>query len=57
MQDIGAIHDLQRLTHIMVGDQNANAARFEVGNKTADIVDCNRVNAREGLIQQHIARI
>jgi len=56
MQDIGAVDDLKRLADIVIRDQHAKPALFQIRDQRADIAHCNRVNAREGFIQQHIAR-
>src|SRR5690625_767690 len=52
MQDIGAVDDLERLAHIMVGDQHADAAVLQMADKGADLADRDRVDPGKGLVEQ-----
>ena len=54
MQDIGAIHQFQRFTHIVIGNQNPDTTGFKVGYKLPDITNGNGINAGKGFIQQQI---
>ena len=56
MQDIGAVDDLQRLAHIVVGDQHADAAILEVPDQVADLADRDRVDAGQRLVEQDEVR-
>src|SRR6056297_3984797 len=57
MQDIGAVDDLEGLTHVVIGDQNADAARLEVGHEVSDIAHRDRIDARERLVEQDVTRV
>ena len=50
--DVGMIANAQRLAHVVVGDQNANAARLEVTNDALNLNNGNRINAGKGFVQQ-----
>src|SRR5690606_23719367 len=50
--DVGGVADIQRLAHIVVGNQNADAALLEVANDVLDVIDRDRVNTGKGLIKQ-----
>src|SRR5436190_5931406 len=52
MENVGAVDDLQRVADIVIGDQHTDAAILEVGDKAADIVDRDRVDAGERLVEQ-----
>ena len=54
VQDIGAIHDLERLADIVIGDQHADAAAFQVMDLAANLAHGNRIDAREGFVQQQV---
>ena len=56
-EDIGAFADAERLAHVMVGDQHADAAIVQVLHDLLDITDCNRINACERFVEQDEARI
>ncbi len=56
MHDIGAVHQAERLAHIVVGDQDADTPRGEVAHQFLDVADGDRVDAGEGLVQQHEGR-
>src|SRR5690625_789663 len=51
MQDIGAVDDLERLAHIMVGDQHADAAVLQMADKGAELADRDRVDPGKGLVE------
>src|SRR5271165_7610864 len=57
VDDIGAIDQPKRLPHIVIGDQHADAASLEVPDEILDVADCNRVDAGEGLVEQHEGRL
>jgi len=56
MQDICPINDLQRVAHIMIGDQDADATILEVRYEVADVADRNRIDPGERLIEQDEVR-
>src|SRR5712691_2373102 len=57
MQDICPINDLQRVAHIMIGDQDADATILEVRYEVADVADRNRIDPGERLIEQDEVRL
>ena len=54
MDDVGAVDQAERLAHIVVGDQHADAARGQVPHELLDVGNRNRVDAGEGLVEQHV---
>ena len=57
MQDVGAVDDVERLAHIVVGDQHADAAMLQVRDEVADVGDGDRVDAGERLVEQDVIRL
>jgi hypothetical protein len=57
MQDIGPIDDLQRVAHIMVGNEDADAAILEVRDEVADVADRDRIDPGKRLIEQNEVRL
>src|SRR5579883_1637534 len=57
MEDIGAIDDLQGLTHIVIGDENADAAILEMGDEVADFGDRDRIDAGERFVEENEMRL
>ena len=57
VQDIGAINDLEGLTHVVVGYQNADSAILELRDKVADFPHGNRIDAGKGFVEQQVFRI
>src|SRR5579859_1688077 len=55
VDDRGAVDDVEGLADIVVGDQDADAAALQIGDHFADVGDRQRVDAGEGLVQQHEA--
>ena len=53
MDDVGPINNIERFTHVVVGDQHADPTVLEVGDQFADVADSDRINPRERLVQQH----
>src|SRR6266567_3913540 len=49
IDDVGAVGEAQRLAHIMVGDQHADAAVGEVAHQLLDVADRDRVDTGERL--------
>src|SRR3954465_13541859 len=56
IDDIGAVGQPQRFAHIMVGDQDADAAVGEVPDEILNVADRNRIDAGEGFVEQHVVR-
>ena len=55
--DEGVVANAQRLAHVVVGDQHANAARLQKTDDALDLDDGNRVDTGKGLVQQDEARL
>ena len=56
MKDIGAVHDLKRFTHVVVGDEDTDPARLEVMDKGTDVAHRNRVDPGEGFVKEQVFR-
>src|SRR5207302_10726469 len=54
IDNIGAIGQAQRFSHIVVGDQDADAAIGEMADEVLNVADRDRVDAGEGFVEQHI---
>ena len=52
VDDISAIRDLQGFSHIMVRYKNADLLGFQMVDELLYLEHRNRIDAREGLIQQ-----
>ena len=57
IDDAGTIDDIQRLAHIMIGDQHADATILELQHELADISNRQRINTGKGLIKQDDRRV
>ncbi|KAF5274321.1 hypothetical protein FQR65_LT17040 [Abscondita terminalis] len=55
--DESMVADAQRLTHVVVGDQHADAARLEKADDALDLDHGDGVDAGKGLVQQDEARL
>ena len=55
VHDVGAVDDFQRLAHVMVGDQHADAAVLEMADQVADFAHRDRVDAGQRLVEQDVA--
>src|SRR5205085_3694889 len=53
IDDAGAVDDVERLADIVIGDQDADVAILEIPDQVANVLDRNRVDAGEGLVEQH----
>src|SRR5437016_602131 len=56
IDDIGAIGETQRFAHIVVGDQDADAAIGEVAHQILNVADRDRIDARKRFVEQHVVR-
>src|ERR1700677_255533 len=56
MNDVGAIDQSERLAHVVVSDQDADAAALEMPHEILDIADRDRVDAGEGFVEQYERR-
>src|SRR5678815_1997880 len=45
VHDVGAIADAERLAHVVIGDEDADAARLELAHDALDFDDRDRVDA------------
>src|SRR5690606_12616524 len=54
---VGLVADIQRLAHVMVGDQHTDALVLEMLDDLLDIVHRYRVHPGKGLVQQDELRI
>jgi hypothetical protein len=52
MHNVGPINDPQRVTHVMVGNQDADTTIFEVRHQVADVPDRDWIDAGKRLIEQ-----
>ena len=50
--DIRPVGNAERLSDVMVGNEDADSTRFQIENDLLQLEDGNRVNAAEGLIEQ-----
>ncbi len=57
MQDVCPVNNLECLSDIMVGNEDANATIFEMAHKSTYITDRYRIDARKGLVEQDIRGI
>ena len=55
--DVSPVADAEGFAHVVVGNQHADAARFEELDDFLDVDDGNRVDASEGLVQEDEARL
>ena len=55
--DEGVVADAQRLAHVVVGDEHADATPLEKAHDALDLDHRDRVDAGEGLVQQDEARL
>src|SRR5256885_16930242 len=51
VQDVGAIGDRERLTHVVVGDQDADAPVAQAADDLLDVAVGDGVEARERLVE------
>jgi len=47
MDDIGAVDEAERLAHIVVGDEHADASPLQVPHEVLDVADGDRIDAGE----------
>ena len=51
MDEVGAIHDIERLADVVVGDEDGQAGVAEVFDDLLHVVDGNRIDAAKRLVQ------
>src|SRR6185295_3076634 len=56
VDDVSPVDEAERLSHVVVGDQHADAEAGEVPDEVLDIADSDRVDAGERLVEQHESR-
>ena len=55
--DVSAVGNRERFTHVMVGYENADSARFQIEDDLLQVEHSDGVDAAEGLIEQQEARL
>src|SRR5690606_6489104 len=53
MNDVGAVDEAERLAHIVVGDEHADAEAGEMADERLDVADGDRIDAGERLVEEH----
>src|SRR5271165_2326622 len=56
VDDVGPVDQAERLAHVVIGDQHADAATFEMTHEVLDVADSDRIDAGERLVEQHEGR-
>ena len=56
-EDVGAIAEGQRLAHVVIREQNADARRAQIDEDLVQRLDRQRIDSRERLIEEKKARI
>src|SRR5213078_2199109 len=56
VEDVRAIGDRERLTHVVVRDEDPDAALAQPADDLLDVADRDRVDARERLVEQQVLR-
>ena len=56
MHDVGPIHDAQRFADVVIGDEHADAAFFEMKNDLLNVADRDQIDSRERLVEQNELR-
>src|SRR5258705_12194515 len=57
VDDVGVVADAERLAHVVVGDEDADAALLEEADDLLDVEHRDRVDAGERLVEQDEARV
>src|SRR3984893_3425909 len=57
VEDIGAVGDGQRLAHVVVRDEDADAALLEAPHDLLDVTDGDGIDARERLVEEEITGV
>ena len=57
VHDRCAIDDLERLAHIVICNQDADAAPLQEQDEVADVANGQGIDAGERLVQQHVRRM
>jgi hypothetical protein len=56
VEDVRAVRDGQRLAHVVIGDEDADAPVAKARDDLLDVRDGDGVDARERLVQQQVLR-
>ncbi len=56
MYDVGAIDQSERLPHVVVGDEDADAAALEMPYEVLDVADRDGIDAGEWFVEQYEGR-
>src|ERR1700731_4294370 len=54
IDEISAVGQPHRLPHIVVGDQDADAAIGEMAHQILNVADRDRIDAGKGFVEQHV---
>ena len=57
MDDVGSVTNVEGIADVVVGNEHADAALGQITDFVFDVCHRNRVDAREGLVEQHEARL
>ena len=52
VEEVGAVGDAEGFVNVVVGDENADVAVFEVGDNVLDVLHGDGIDARKGLVKQ-----
>ena len=52
MEDVGAVDDVQHVTHVVIGDQHPETPILQMSDELADLTDVDRIDAGERLVEQ-----
>src|SRR3569832_899518 len=55
--DVRAVDDVQRLLHVVIRNQHADVAGAQVGDDRLNVVNGDRIDAGERLVQHHELRL
>ena len=57
MKNVGAVDHIERIAHIVIGDQDTDAAVLEMLDQVADFAHRDGIDAGEGFVQQDVGRM
>ena len=57
VDEVGAIDDRKRFAHVVIGDQNGEAGFAQVDDDLLDVVDRDRIDAAERLVEHEQLRL
>src|SRR3546814_17759023 len=56
INDAGAINDIERFPHILIGDEHADATLLELANETPNVGAGDGIDHREMFVKHHYRR-